>query len=41
MFTFLLKGTVVVILNDPPLKKKHVRFKTVPLKSLSDQLCGR
>ena len=48
--TFSLKGTVSVILSDPPCNKGNARFTTVPLKPLtvlrveravkgSDRLC--
>ena len=30
--TLLVKGTVSVILSDPPCKESNVRFTTVPLK---------
>ena len=34
----LVKGTVSVILSDPPCKDANARFTTVPLKALSDQV---
>ena len=33
-----IKGTVRVISSDPPCKDDNVRFATVPLKALSDQV---
>ena len=35
------KGTVSVISSDPPCNDDKVRFRTVPLKPLFDQKCGR
>ena len=42
-FNFLLmyntlKGTVRVILSDPPLKRKNAQFTPIPFKALSDQV---
>ena len=34
-----LKGTVSVILSDPPCKEGNARFTTIPLKP--NQICGR
>ena len=36
-----LKRAVSVIVSNPPCKDSKVRFTTVPLKTLSDQLYGR
>ena len=38
-FFFNIKGTVGVISSEPPCKDGNVRFTTVPLKALSDQVC--
>ena len=34
------KGTVSVILSDPPGKDGYAQVTTVPLKLLSEQKCG-
>ena len=33
-----LKGTVSVILSDPPSKESNARYTTVPFNALSDQV---
>ena len=35
------KGHVSVISSNTPYKYNNARFKTVPLKPINDQLCGR
>ena len=41
IYTFYsFKGTLIVVLSDPPCKDGNARFTTVPLKPLSDQRCG-
>ena len=37
LYTCTLKGTVSVILDDPPCKDGNARFTTIPLKPLCDQ----
>ena len=32
LFLIRVKGTLSVILSDPPCKDSNVRFKTVPMK---------
>ena len=36
-----LKGTVSLISSEPPYKDDNARLTRVPLKPLSDHLCGR
>ena len=36
---YLFKGTVSVILSDPPCKDVNARYITIPFKVLSDQVC--
>ena len=38
---YFIKGTVVAISSDPPVKEGHLRFTTIPFKLLSDQKCER
>ena len=33
-----LKGTVCVSLSEPPCKHSNLKIKTVPLKTLSNQI---
>ena len=41
IFFLDFKGTVSVILGDPPRKDGNARFTTIPLKPLPDHKCGR
>ena len=37
----MIKGTVSVILSDPPCKECNARFTAISVKALSDQKCVR
>ena len=41
LYVELIKGSLSIILSDPPYEDGNTLFTKVPLKPLSDQQCGR